>query len=164
MTEKEKKILKEKQAKLRRLKARLDYTTIFLFDWDEEEQKIVIKAQVFYYIVLTYKSTFNNIFAVISSSHRQPVYFLSSGMLKYKNSKKTTDLALRAITTKLFAKIKLLGYTAVHIYLKSYGKRMRLFFFELKDFLRQTRWCLLLWIEIVNFAPLNGCKRPRRVL
>lgn len=160
-TERKERLTKKELAKMTQ---RLDYALIFMIVWSESKKRMVVRARVFYYLTLFYKVSYNNVFFVASTTDRQPLFMLSSGLVGYKHSKKTSDLALRAGMQLFFEKIRLLGFVAVHLYLNAHGSKLFLFIKELKKFLKEQPYCLLLWVDLPSSLPLNGTKRPRRVL
>lgn len=153
----------EKANKWQHLKDSLD-TVVVLSFYHQSKRRVVVKVQVFFYLTVVYKVTFNNVFGIITTTNGHPVYTLSAGLLHYKNSKKTTDLALRAIVQTLTDKIKNFGFSVLHLKLNCHGSQLRTFMFELKKFLTKHKVCLLFWVEARTFLPLNGTKGPRRVL
>lgn len=159
-----KKEAEDKEKKPHPMLKRLDYALIFKYSWCKEKQQLVIKARVFYYLTLSYKVSHNNLFVVLSTTRKQPVFMLSSGLVGYKHSKKTTELALRALTQSLFEKIQILGFVTVHLYLYAHGSMLFKFLKELKDFLSTDPRCFILWVDFPTALPLNGTKRPRRIL
>lgn len=153
----------EKAQKWQHLKDSLDTVVVMSFS-RQSKKHVVVKVRVFFYLTVIYKVTFNNAFGIITTTKGHPVYMLSAGLLHYKNSKKTTDIAYRAIVQTLTNKIKNFGFSVLHLKLNCYGSQLRTFMFELKKFLTKNKVCLLFWVEARNFLPLNGTKAPRRLL
>lgn len=114
----------------------LDYTLILFLEKKKGKCRCTLK--VFYFGTLTLKLSFNNVFLLVTNRRGLPALFLSAGLIGLRNSQKTTPLATRTLSLHLFSLIKVLEGALFHVMLLGYGTRLRVFFTELRAFIRKS--------------------------
>ena len=126
-------------ANTQRIKKEFKIDFALVFTVKKKEGICYCTLKVFYFFILTFKLTFNNIFFTLTSSKGAPFLFLSAGLLSLRNSQKTTPLATRAISIRLFELLMPLGFALISINITGFGTRLRVFLMELRTFIKQNR-------------------------
>lgn len=121
------------------------------------------------YILFMFKTTLNNVHFILSNVEGMPFYNLSAGKLRYRNSQKTTPLATRVLSIRIVELLSKLGKGFIHLRLRGFGQRLRIFLRELNVLTKKKRnqkikTYQITWVEKNTVIPLNGCKNSRRVI
>lgn len=134
----------------------------------KKKKGLKYSLQIYNFILLIFRLSFNNLFFILASSLGLPLFNLSAGKTSLRNSQKTTALATRVMSIRIITVIEQLGSSVVHLRIKGYGIRLKIFLRELMSVIRpvalEESLINLVWIEKAQDIPLNGCKQPRRTL
>lgn len=115
----------------------VNFTTVLLCKKTKEE--IVYSVEVYYYVIFSLKLTINNIHFILSSLDKKPFYNLSAGKLRYRNSQKTTPMTTRALSIKILEIFEIFGNCFVHLKLKGFGQRLKIFLREINIYLNKKK-------------------------
>lgn len=142
---------------------KLDYVVVLFLQ--KKKGKSYCTLKTFRLCMLHFKLTFNNVhITLIKTTSGEPLFFLTAGLLGLRNSNKSTPLATRAVSLEFFNTLQSFSNLIIHVQMLGYGSRLRVFFSEMRSFLRRATGARLVWISNVVQLPLNGCKAERRVL
>ena len=102
-------------------------------------------------------STKNNTIITLTDFQGNTKFCASTGLLGFKNSRKSTPYAAQAVAEQVAAKAVSLGYSSVVVKLKGlgYGKES-----SLRSFLKSN----LLLLKIIEQTPVshNGCRPSKK--
>lgn len=148
------------------IKYKTDQAIVLTVKWDKKGRKYSL--EIYNFILLIFKLSFNNLFFILASSQGKPFFNLTAGKASLRNSQKTTALATRVMSLRILTVIEQLGHSVVHLRIKGYGVRLKIFLRELMASIRpvalEENLLSLVWVEKSIDVPLNGCKQSRRIL
>lgn len=130
----------------------------------KKKGKCFCSLKAFRFCNVVFRLTTNNAHLVLTRSTGEPVFFVTSGLVGFKNSHKSTPLATRVLSLSFFESIQSTENLLVHVHMLGYGGRLRVFFSELRAFFRASPQTKLMWVSSIERLPLNGCRAVRRVL
>jgi len=120
-----------------------------------DQQKFFFKTNLISYII-NVRLLNSNIIINITDLKGAPLIYCSSGIVNFKGSQKTKQLALINVIKKVSYKSKILKNLHVTVHFKGTKKNRKKVLNELKKIF------LIKNIKIFNLAPYNGC-RPQKI-